>query len=137
MPQPTLVFTLGEEDFTLSGVSAQEMMKVQAWTTYRNRKEWFTGLQQEDPAALLAAFVLVKQRKGENVRFSDADFDLDSLAAKFVDETGREMEPVVEKNKDGTVKLDKDGAPIPVFRDGKAEWVYVDTGDPVPPTEAA
>lgn len=137
MADPSVLLTFADEQFTLAHISVQEMMKVKGWTPYKNRREWFTAIGNEDPEALLAAYVLTKQRKGEDVRFSEVDFDLDTLGAKFVDDDGREVEPVVEKLKDGTVKTDKDGAPIPVLdKSGRPKWTYADTGEPVP-TEAA
>ena len=130
--------TLGDEEFKLKGVTVQEMAKVKSWTSYKNRGEWFAAIGEEDPDALIAAYVLCKQRKGEQVRFSDVDFDLDALKGQWVDETGREVEPVLEKNKDGSFKTDKNGLPVPVLdKSGRAQWRYVDTGDAVPPVESA
>lgn len=137
MLTPKIQVTLGDETFTLSGLKVQEMAKVKSWTSLKNREEWWKAITEEDPDALIAAYVLVKQRKGEQVRFSDADFDLDTFDVDLVDEQGRKVMPVFEQNTDGTVKTRDDGSPIPALKDGEAQWKYVETGEPVPPTELA
>ena len=53
-----------------------------------------------------------------------------------MDEAGREVEPKFELNDNGTVKTFDNGLPVPVLRDGAAVWVYSDSGEEVPPTEA-
>lgn len=130
-----LQVTLGDEQFTLAHISVQDMVKVKSWTGLKNRDEWAAAIGEEDPEALIAAYVLAKQRKGENLRFTDADFDLDSLEAAWVDDTGRRVEPLFEKNPDGSYRLNDKRLPIPVLdKTGAATWVFTDTGDPVPPT---
>lgn len=133
MADPTLVISFGDEEFRLAGLKAQEVMKVKAWTGFKNRKEWFTAISEEDPEALIAALVIVKQRKGENVRFADADFDFDDLDGKFLDEQGREVEPVMETNDDGSLRKDEKGDPIPVTDEhGAQQWRTVETGEVLP-----
>ena len=141
--EPTLVVVLGDEEFPMAGVTVQEMYRVTSTTSYKNRQAWFAGIRNDEPEALIAAYMLAKSRKGETVRFADADFDMDDLSAKLVDESGREVEPVLEKNPDGSLKFTKNddgsqGDPIPVLDgQGRAQWIYTDSGDPVVPTEAA
>ena len=141
--EPTLVVTLGDVEFPMSGVTLQEMYKVTSTTRYKNKREWFAAIQDDEPEALIAAYVMAKARAGETVRFNDANFDLDDMAAKLVDETGREVEPVLEKNPDGSLKFTENddgsqGTPIPVLDgQGQPQWVYSDTGEPVRPTSAA
>lgn len=137
MADYALRITMGDETFTLAHITVQEMAKVQTWTGFKNRRQWQAEIGQEDPNALIAAYVLSRRRRGEDVRFSDVDFDLDSLEVTFVDEAGREVEPLFEKDADGAYRL-QDGIPIPVL-DGTGEptWIYTDTGTPVDPTPAA
>lgn len=138
MADPTLVITIGEEEFPLAHVTAQEVLKVKAWTGFRNRKEWFTAITDEDPEALIAALVIAKQRKGDDVRFSDADFDFDDLDGKFLDDTGRQVEPVLKQAKDGTLILDDDGKPIPVTdKNGQQQWRDVESGEVLPFVKSA
>jgi hypothetical protein len=123
MADPTLIITFGADEFPLAHVTAQEVIKAKAWGGYRNRRMWFTAISDEEPEALLAALVVAKQRKGENVDFASADFDLDAIEAKFIDDAGREVEPVLVLNADGSPKLDEDGGVIPVLgEDGKPKW---------------
>jgi hypothetical protein len=78
------------------------------------------------------------KRQGQEVKFSEADFDLDTLDARLVAPDGREVEPKLEKNKDGTLKLDEKKQPVPVLdKKGQQIWLYADTGDVVPPTVPA
>lgn len=138
MADPVVLIGFGDEEFALAHVTVQEMAKVKSWTAFRNRNVWFDAIRDEDPDALIAAYVLVKQRKGESVRFSEVDFDLDSLTAKLVDETGSEIEPVLERNADGSIKTDAKGQPVPALdAQGRVQWVYTSNGAPVPPTGTA
>jgi hypothetical protein len=133
MADPKIVITLGDEEFSLAGASAQEVLKVKTWTGYRNRRAWFDGITDEQPEALLAALCIAKQRKGEQVDYYAVDIDLDTLEGKFIDDQGREVEPVLELKDDGTLKTDKDGDPIPVTdKDGKPQWRDVVSGDVIP-----
>lgn len=133
MADPTMVISFGDEEFRLAGLKASEMLKVKAWTGCKNRQEWFTAISDEDPEALLAALVIAKQRKGENLRFSDADFEFDDLDGKFVDDQGREVEPVLELNDDGSMKKDDAGAPIPAKDEhGHPQWRAVESGEVLP-----
>lgn len=138
MADPSVLISFGTEEFSLAHVSAQEVIKVKAWTGFKNRKEWFTAITDEDPQALVAALMIVKQRKGEDIRFSDADFDMDDLSAKFVDDQGREVEPVLKTAKDGTLILDDKGAVIPITdKAGKQQWRDVTSGDVIPFVQTA
>lgn len=131
---PTLVVTMADQEFKIGGVSVQEMIKVKAWTRLATRELFYQGVIAEDPEALLAAYCLARLRAGDKVSYADDDFDLDELGAKLVDDTGRAVEPVVETNRDGTVKTGKDGAPIAVLdTGGRRVWRYADTGEHVPP----
>lgn len=132
MADPTLIIKFGADEFPLSHVSAQEVIKAKTWTGCRNRRAWFTAISDEEPEALLAALVIAKQRKGEECDFAAADFDLDEIDAKFIDDAGREVEPVLVTNPDGSPKLDADGGVIPVLgADGKPQWRDV-AGNVVP-----
>lgn len=138
MSDPVAVITFGDEEFSLAHVSAQEVIKVKAWTGCKNRQEWFTAITEEDPEALVAALVLAKQRKGETVRFADADFDFDDLDVKFVDDQGREVEPINQTNDDGSLKLDAQGRPLPSLdKDGKQQWRDVTSGEVIPFVQTA
>lgn len=128
---------MGGEDLLLSHITLQEVLKVKAWTGYATKREWFAALYREEPEAQAAALMIVKTRKGEKVRFDDVDFDTDTYESRFVDEASlRTVEMLTEKNDDGTLRLDADGDLIPVLdRAGRAQWVFSDTGEPLPPTE--
>lgn len=133
MADPTLIITFGEDEFPLAHVTAQEVMKVKAWTGCRNRRDWYNAISEEEPGALIAALVIARQRKNIPADFATADYDLDEIQAKFLDDAGREVEPVLVENPDGSPKLDADGAVIPVLAaDGKPQWREVTTGTVVP-----
>jgi len=125
--------TLGDEQFLLDKVSVQEVDRVTGWTSYKNKREWFAALQREEPKAQIAAYIIAKARDGVTVRWSEVDFP-DDVQACWVDESGREVEPLLEENEDGTLKTDADGMPLPVLRDGQPVWVFSDTREEVPPT---
>ena len=128
-----IAVTLGDEEFRLDKVTVKEVDRVCSLTSYKNKREWFDGITAEEPKATIAAYIIAKARKGEKVRWDDVDFP-DDTNARFVDETGREVEPRFETSDDGTVKTFDNGLPVPVLRDGKAVWVFSDTGEEVPPT---
>ena len=134
MADPTLIVSIGAVEFPLAHVSAQEVIKAKQWTGCANRRDWFTAIVNEEPEALLAALVIAKQRAGETVTYSpDVDFNYDDVSAKFVDDQGREVEPVLELKPDGTVRLDDAGKPIPVLDEhGEQQWRDVKTGDVTP-----
>lgn len=137
MADPTLIITFGADEFPLAHVSAQEVIKAKTWGGYRNRRAWFTAISEEEPEALLAALVIAKQRKGEPCDFATADYDLDKIEAKFIDDAGREVEPVLVLASDGSPKLDADGAVIPVLgEDGRPKWRDV-AGQVIPFSGAA
>src|SRR3954469_25161548 len=136
--EPTLVVSMGGHDVPTEKSTVQEMRQVKIWTTFSTRKEWFAAILKEDPDALIAAYCVALRRQGTDVKFSDADFDLDTLTARLVAPDGREIEPKLEKNKDGTLKLDEKQQPVPCLtRKGEQIWLYTETGDVVPPTEPA
>lgn len=138
MAAPKLVVSFGDEEFALAHVTAQEVIKVKQLTGLKNRREWYVGIAEEDPEALLAALVVAKQRKGETVRFSDANFDFDDLAVKFRDEQGREVTPIMETKDDGSLALDGDGRPLPSLdEEGNQRWRDAESGEPVPFTPTA
>lgn len=128
-----IAVTLGDEEFRLDRVTVKEVDRVCGLTSYKNKREWFDGITAEEPKATIAAYIIAKARQGVKVRWDDVDFD-DDTNARFVDESGREVEPKLDVNDDGTVKTTDGGMPVPVLRDGKAVWVYSDTGEEVPPT---
>lgn len=138
--EPTLVVVLGDQTFPMTNVSVQEMYKVAGMTRYKNRQEWFEGIRNEEPEAQIAAYMIMKARAGQQVRFNEVDFDSD-VQFKLTDDTGQEIEPVFQKNDDGSLKFRQDAegkqVPIPVL-DGRGEpqFIYTTTGQPVP-TEAA
>lgn len=139
MADPVVLVTLGGEDLLLSHITLQEVLKVKSCTGYATKREWFAALYREEPEAQAAALIVAKARKGETARFADVDFDTDTYEARFVDEATRQpVEPLMEKNDDGTLKLDDDGTPIAVLdKAGVAQWVFSDTGEPLPPTETS
>lgn len=133
MADPTLVITFGDDEFPLSHVTAQEVIRVKEWIGCRNRRDWYSLISDEDPAAIVAALVIARRRKGIDADFATADFDLDAIEAKFVDDRGAEVEPVLVMNEDGSPKLGSDGAVIPVLgSDGKPQWRDVVEGTVVP-----
>jgi hypothetical protein len=133
MADPTLIITFGADEFPLSHVSAQEVIKAKMWTGCRNRRAWFNAIGDEEPEALLAALVIAKQRKGEPVDYATVDFDLDGIDAKFIDDGGREVEPVFMTDSEGAVMKDSSGAPIAVTdKNGKPQWRDVATGTVIP-----
>lgn len=133
MAQPKMVVRLGEVQWDFADVRAQEMLKVCSWTPYKNRGEWFAAIIREEPAAIIAAVLLTKQRRGENATFDEVDINLDDTEAWFVSPTGIRIQPSFEKKADGTLRLTKDGAPVPVLDvAGDQVWTDVETGDAVP-----
>lgn len=133
MADPKMVITFGADEFDMSDVSMQEMSQVKKWIGCRNRRDWFTLIGDEDPDAMIAALTIARRKNGEQVEFADADFGIGEVSAKFVDETGREVEPVLTVADDGTVVTGPDGLPIPVTdRQGKQQWRDVTTGDVIP-----
>lgn len=136
--EPTLVVSMAGEDIPTAGITVQEMRQVKLWTGATTRREWMTAILAEDPDALIAAYCIAQRRHGEDLSFKDADFDLDTLTARFVAPDGREVEPKVERDRAKSPKLDDKGQPIPVLdKKGAQVWVYTDTSDDVPPTETA
>lgn len=137
MADPVLRITHGDDSFDLRGLTAQEMAKVKTETGFRNRQEFFDAITDEDPAAILAAFLLARIRKGEKPRWDDIDVNLDDVIAGFYDDTGRQVEPVIQTDDDGRPVL-RDGVPVGERDEqGNLKWRYVDSGDPVPPTGSA
>lgn len=157
MAEPVLRITHGDYSFDLRGLTAKEMAKVKAETGFANRREFFDAITDEDPNAIIAAFVLARTRNDEKVRWDDIDVDLDEVRAAYYDSTDREVEPVFETNDDGSMLLvkwtddgravkdeagkyipDPNGEPIGKRdKHGRLIWRYVDTGEEVPPTGSA
>ena len=152
--EPVLRIRHGEYTFDLRGLTAKEMAKVKTETGLKNRREFFDAITDEDPEALIAAFVIARLRAGEQVRWADVDLDLDDVEAGYYDDTDREVEPVFETVEDGSLLLikrddsdrpvkddkgnfipDPNGSPVGK-RDSKGNllWRYVESGEPVPPT---
>lgn len=136
MPDFAVQVTLGDTEFRLDRVKVSETERVVSMTGYRNKREWFDAIQAEEPKALIAAYIIAKARQGEKIRWDDVDFD-DDVNARWVDDDGREVEPLFEKNDDGTFKTDENGRLVPVLRDGEAVWVFSDSQEEVRPTEAS
>lgn len=144
------------DTFDLHGLKALEMDQVNTWTGLATRKDFYAAIRAENPKALIAAFMLSRLRKGEKPRWGEVDVDLDELLAYHVDPEGRKVEPILEvdengepllvkfdggeavKDDDGNYVPDPRGGPVAVLdAKGYARWRYVDTGEPVPPTDAA
>lgn len=139
MFKPIVRLTFGEEVFDVVKLMASEVAKVQSWTGLSSKSSWFEALGQEDIDAFRAGYTLMKQRAGEDIRFSDVDFDTDDMRADFVDPaTGRPVEPILELDDEGDPKLNSKGTPIAVKdKAGHPTWKFTDDGSPVPPpTEA-
>lgn len=154
--EPVLRISYDGHHFDLRGLKAKEMAQVKTETGLRSRREFFDAITDEDPDAMIAAFALARRREGENVRWSDVDVDLDQVEAGYYDDTDREVEPVFEMDGDSLllVKRDENDRPLrddsgayirdpngsPVGKrdeQGRLVWRYVDTGEPVPPTDSA
>lgn len=131
--EPILVVTVGGQEFPLETPSVQEVRDVKRWTGFVSKQEWFEALIREDADAVLASYVIAKRRQGERLDFDDlTDFPAD-VEAKFTDGAGREVEPMLEKNDDGTTKLDNRGRPTPVLdAGGNRQWRDVESGAVVP-----
>lgn len=138
MAEPVLRITHGDYTFDFRGLTAKEMAKVKTETGFTNRGEFFDAITDEDPNAMIAAFVLARTRQGETVRWGDVDVDLDTVEAGYYDDTDRQVEPVFQTDDDGSLVLDDDGDPKPSRdKQGRVIWRYVDTGEEVPPTDSA
>lgn len=131
--EPILTLTVGGENFPLETPSVQEVRDVKRWTGFASKQEWYAALIREDGDALLASYVIAKRRRGEHAEYGDAtDFPAD-IVAKFTDGAGREVEPVLERNDDGSTRLDERGNAIPVLdEDGVRQWRDVESGVVVP-----
>ena len=134
---PVLRLTYKDHHFDVGKITAQELIQVGKWTGLNNRRELRKAILSEDPSALVAVFAIARKRNGENVSYSDVDVDLDEMQVAFIDDLGREVEPVLQTNDDGSYKLDNDGDPLPVVVDGATQWRYTDTQEIVPPTSSA
>lgn len=155
MAEPVLRVTYDGHTFDLRGISAKEMARVKTETGLANRREFFDAITDEDPNALIAAFVLARTRAGESVRWDDVDVVLDEVEAGYYDDTDREVEPVYEMDGDSLLLVKRDDNDRPV-KDAQGEyipdpngspigkrdkrgnliWRYVDTGEEVPPTDS-
>lgn len=156
MADPKLRITHDGVSFDLRGLTAKEMARVKTETGLRNRGEFFDAITDEDPDALIAAFVIARTRAGETVRWSDVDVNLDDVEAGYFDDSDREVEPVFETAGDGSLLLvkrdddgrvlkddkghyipDPNGTPVGKRDDrGRLIWRYVDGSGDVPPTES-
>ena len=137
-PVQTVVrLTFGDDVFDVVGLMASEVAKISLWTGLASKRAWISALGDEDIEALRAGKALMLQRRGEDVRFSDVDFDTDTVTVAMADGvTGREIDPVLVLDDDGEPKLDKKGRPSFVQVDGRDAWRFTDDGSPVPPTVA-
>lgn len=131
--QPTLMITVGGEEFRLESPTVQEVRNVKRWTGFASRPAWFSAALAQDGDALLACYVIAKRRKGEQINFDDAtDFEA-KVEAKFVDGEGREVEQVMHVKPDGSVLLDEDGDVVPVLdQEGNPQWRDVESGTVIP-----
>lgn len=130
--ETTLVVTVGGEEFPLDDPSVQEVRNVKRWTGFVSQPQWFTAVIREDADALLAAYVIVKRRKGEQAEFNDTTDFPATVTARIVDGQGREVEPVVQLNSDGSVVL-VDGLTVPVMdKEGNPQWRDVESGTVIP-----
>lgn len=135
--QPIIRLKYGTETFDVVKLMASEVKKIQAWTGLPSKSAWINALGSEDIDAFVAGYVLMKQRAGADLRFDDVDFDTDEMSAVMVDPaSGREIEPVLVRDKDGDPVLNAKKEPV-VVKDkaGQPTWRFVDDGSPVPPTE--
>lgn len=139
MAELTIAMTMGDEELRLKHITIKELLAVKTWTGIATKAEWLAAVQAGDVEALQAAYGIAKWRStGTKPRVDDLDYDTDTQNTRLVDGTDREVELVFETKADGSLKLDKDGSPIMSReKDGAAKLRYVDTGDPVPPTETA
>jgi len=128
--------TFGEETFDVVKLMASEVAKISAWTGLGSKRAWVQALGEENIDAFRAGYTLMKQRAGEDIRFSDADFDTDLMSVIMVDVDGREIEPDLVLDDDGDPVVGPKGRPVFVQRDGQDAWRYADDKSPVPPTGA-
>jgi len=80
--------TFGEETFDVVKLMASEVAKISAWTGLGSKRAWVQALGEENIDAFRAGYTLMKQRAGEDIRFSDADFDTDLMSVIMVDVDG-------------------------------------------------
>lgn len=139
MSSPTLVITIGDEEFKMSPPTVQEVIQVEEWTGFSSWPVWDIAIRAQNARALLAAYGIVKRRKGEPFDFATAGQDLPaSVVGKYVTDTGREVDIVMQTNADGSVIHDKDGNALAVLdSDGKPQWRDVESGAVVPFGETA
>jgi hypothetical protein len=131
--KPVLRVTFGDRTFDVVKLMASEVSKIQLWTGLASKNAWITALGQENIDAYKAAFTLMCQRAGEELRFSDADFDTDELRVDWIDPaTGGGVHLLLKTDEDGAQVLDKDGDPLPVMEDGSPVWLFDDTEERVP-----
>jgi hypothetical protein len=135
--QAVVRLTFGEETFDVVKLMASEVAKIRTWTSLASKRAWVEALGAEDIDAFRAGYTLMKQRAGEDIRFSDADFDTDEMSVTMIDgANGREVEPNLVLDEDGDPVLDAKDRPQFVQVDGVDSWLYSDDGSAVPPTEA-
>lgn len=135
---PVVRLKFGDESFDVVKLMASEVAKIQAWTGCGSKRAWINLIGEEDIDAYRAGYALMKQRRGEDIRFSDVDFDTDTMEAVYVEgSSGREIAPVLLLDADGEQILNAKGEPQPVKVNGDPTWTYVDDGSPVPPTPQA
>lgn len=137
--QPVIRLKFGEDTFDVVKLMASEVSKIQMWTGLGSKREWISAIGREDIDAFRAGFTLMKQRAGEDVRFSEVDFDTDEMEAVMIHPpTGREIEPVLVVDDDGAPLLNDKGQPqVQKDQAGADCWRFVDDESPVPPTDEA
>lgn len=129
----TVVITAGETDFPLATPTVQEVRNVKRWTGFASKQEWFSAVLREDADAILAAYVIAKRRTGAQISFDDTtDFPAD-VVARWTDGAGNTVEPAIQMNDDGTVRLDGSGNVIPVLdEEGRQVWRDAESKNVIP-----
>lgn len=137
--KPVVRITFGAESFDVVKLMASEVAKIQAWTGLSSKNAWIQALGQQDIDAYRAGYTLMLQRRGDDIRFSDADFDTDDMDVVMIEaSSGREVEPILQLDDEGDPIVNSKGRPVTV-KDAKGDdcWKYTDDGSPVPPTSEA
>lgn len=132
----TMITRMGDRNFEVRGITLVEALAVRAWTTWASKDEWIQAFNQNDSLAIQAAYaVAIWRETGTKPALKDLDFNLDDMDSRLVDETGATVIVKFEQKDDGTLALDKDGKPVVrLGEDGKPQFFYADTDEPVPPT---
>ncbi|MGZ4663722.1 MAG: hypothetical protein ACXV5Q_01380 [Frankiaceae bacterium] len=137
--QPVVRVSFGDEHFDVVNLMATDVRKIRAWTGCSNKQAWLQALGEQDIDAITAAYVLMRQRRGESIRFDDADFDTDDLTIDTLDpKTERPISPKWVLDAEGEPALNSKNQPVPEKdAHGQPVWTFDDDGSTVPPTSKA